>query len=97
MPHMDLFTPLGVAEAHFIWGADTFENYVTYGCFMLETKENWWWPNTQVRLCESVSSERSKQHSEIHVEDDLFTTLIPHILRHKKSPLYQRAFARSKK
>lgn len=90
-PHMYLFTPLGPAEAHFVWGSETFEVPVTYGCFICETKENWWMPNTWVRLCESISALRGAGHSEFYLTDDQFETLRPHILRHKKSPLYERA------
>jgi hypothetical protein len=95
VPHMYLFTPLGPAEAHFIWGSDTFEVSVTYCCFQCETKENWFWPNTLVRLCESITALRDDSHSPIYVSDALFETLRPHILRHKKSPLYERAAAKS--
>lgn len=89
-PHFYLFTPLGPAEAHFVWGSATYEVPVSWGCFMCETKENWWWPNTQVRLCESITAMRSDQHSPIYVSDELLETLRPHILRHKKSPFYER-------
>jgi hypothetical protein len=90
-PFIYFLTPLGEAEAHFLANSETFEVPITYGCFMLETKENWWWPNTQVRLCESVSALRSSAHSPIHLPDDLFEELKPHILRHKRSPFYERA------
>src|ERR1700722_18008850 len=93
-PHFYLFTPLGVAEAHFVWSSETFEVAVSYGCFQCETKENWWWPNTQVRLCESITTERSDGHSAFHLPDDLLETLRPHILRHTKSPLYGWASSR---
>lgn len=93
VPHMYLFTPLGVAEAHFLWMPDGYENSISYGCFICETKENWWFANTQVRICESVSNLRSDAHTPIYVPDDLYETLKPHILRHKKSPLYARAAA----
>lgn len=94
VPHMYLFTPLGPAEAHFILEPDTFEDPAVYGCFQSETKENWWWPNQLVRICESISALRSDDHSPFYVPDDLFATLRPHILRHKKSPLYERAAAK---
>lgn len=89
-PHMYLATPLGDAEAHFLWIPDTFENPYLYGCFQRETKENWWWPNNQVRLCESVSCERGYDHTPFFLSDDLFRELTPHILRHKLSPFYER-------
>lgn len=90
-PHLYLFTPLGPAEAHWLVCSDTFEVSINYGCFIIETKENWWWPNTQVRLCESITAGRDDQHSPIYISDELFQTLRPHILRHNKSPFYKRA------
>lgn len=41
-PLFYLFTPLGIAEAHFLWKSDSFEVSASYGCFQCETKENWW-------------------------------------------------------
>lgn len=89
-PIIYLYTPLGVAEAHFLEssGPDVPLSWVTFQC---ETKENWNWANQHVRLCESISIARSADHSPIHLPQDLFDTLAPHILRHKKSPLYAQA------
>lgn len=91
VPHFYLLTPLGASEAHFLWGSDTFEAPVTWCCFQSETKENWWWPNTLVRLCESITALRSGDHSPIYLSDKLFAELKPHILRHTGSPFYERA------
>lgn len=91
IPHMYLFTPLGPAEAHFLWSSDTFEVPISYGCFISETKENWWWSNTHVRICESVTAIRSGKHSPIYISDDLFEELKHHIKRHTRSPFYERA------
>lgn len=93
IPLIYLLTPLGKAEAHFLWNSDSFEVSASYGCFMDETKENWWWPNTQVRLCESITAERSREHTDFHLSDALLETLRPHILRHRKSPFYEWAIA----
>lgn len=90
-PFMVLITPLGIAEAHFLWVRPSFEVPVNFGCFQRETKENWWWDNKVVRLCESISAGRSGNHSPIFLSDDLFDELRPHILRHKQSPFYKRA------
>jgi hypothetical protein len=84
-PFMFLLTPLGVAEAHFLL-AETSEVPYQWGCFQCETKENWWWPNDQVRIIESVSASRSAAHSPIHLSDEKLETLKPHIARHFYSP-----------
>lgn len=90
-PHLYLVTPLGEAEAHFLWLSETFEAPYVWGCFQCETKENWWWPNQQVRLAESITASRDGAHSPIHLSENLFAELRPHILRHTRSPFYQRA------
>lgn len=89
-PFIYLQTPLGVAEAHFLW-CESFEVPFRWGCFQVETKENWWWANQHVRLCESISAARDEFHSPIWLDQELFNTLIPHILRHKLSPHYAAA------
>ena len=90
-PIIYLFTPLGVAECHFYETPSGFETNPLWHCFQRETKEPWVWPNPMVRLCESISGSRSTAHSDFELDDAYFETLRPHILRHKKSPLYQRA------
>lgn len=90
-PFIFLDTPLGVAEAHFLRTDDGFEVPYLFGCFQCETKENWWWGNHHVRLRLSISAGRDGEHSPIHLDDAMLETLGPHILRHKKSPLYARA------
>ena len=89
-PILYLHTPLGVAEAHFVHyaGGDV---HKVWGTFQVETKENWWWPNPWVRLCESATALRDVQHSAIYLNDAELETLGRHILRHKLSPLYARA------
>lgn len=89
-PLMVLLTPLGIAEAHFIWVRPSFEVPVNFGCFQRETKENWWWNNQQVRLCESISLGRPGNHSDIFLSDEMLEELKPHILRHKGSPFYDK-------
>ena len=88
---MYLFTPLGVAEAHFLETPDDAETNAVWLCFQVETKEPWQWPSPLVRICESISGLRDAAHSEIVVTDEYFETLRPHILRHTDSPLYERA------
>lgn len=85
-PPIYLLTPLGDAEAHFLQVPEGFETSSVWGCFQCETKENWWWPNQQVRLLGSLTAMRSKDVSDIFVPQDLLDDLRPHILRHKLSP-----------
>ena len=86
-------TPLGDAEAYFLQVPTGTDTYAQWGVFQQETKEQWWFDNTLVRITGSVSARRGDFMSEFFVSDDLFETLRPHILRHKKSPLYERAVA----
>jgi hypothetical protein len=88
VPPIYLYTPLGAAEAHWIQVPKDADSYVYFICFMMETKECWAWPNTMIRMAESVSAVRAANHSEIRVKDDMLETLRPHIMRHKGSPLY---------
>ncbi len=89
-PFIYLYTPLGLAEAHFL-ARETFEVPYSWGCFQAETKENWWWANQHVRLCESVSAGRDGSHTPIFLDEEMFDTLRPHILRHTTSPFFDRA------
>lgn len=88
-PFMYLLTPLGVAEAHFL-RVETSEVPYQWGCFQCETKENWWWPNDQVRIVESISAGRSAVHSPIHLDPNILETLKPHIARHFHSPFQEK-------
>ena len=92
-PVMYVLTPLGEAEAHFLQVPIGNDSYVQWGCFQSETKENWWWDNTLIRLIGSISSRRGDSHSDFYLSDEMFATLMPHILRHKKSSFYERASA----
>lgn len=83
-------TPLGTAEAFFLDSGDTIERACLVGVFQCETKEFWWWPNNQVRLCHSISAMRSLEQSPIHLSDEMVDTLKQHILRHAESPFHYR-------
>jgi hypothetical protein len=93
VPAMYVLTPLGEAEAHFLQVPHDNDRYCQWGCFQLETKENWWWDNTLIRLIGSISARRGDNYSDFYVSNEMFEMLLPHILRHKKSPLYERANA----
>jgi hypothetical protein len=86
-PLIFLHTPLGMAEAHFVCfeGVEVPKLWCT---FQVETKENWWWPNDQVRLVHSISAGRDGTHTAIFLDDHMKWTLGDHILRHKLSPFY---------
>jgi hypothetical protein len=90
-PPMILLTPLGEAECHFYEPAEGYESHPLWHCFQLETKEPWVWPNPMVRIVESISGLRGSAHTQFHLKEDYFNELIPHILRHQKSPLYTAA------
>ena len=90
-PPIFLFTPLGVAEAHFYESADTDDVNSVWTCFQVETKEGWEWPMPLVRICESITGMRDIEQSSFEITDEYFETLVPHILRHHRSPFYDRA------
>lgn len=52
-PPIPLVTPLGSAQAHFIWV--DIEQDILYGVFQDETGENWWFPNHKVRLQTNIT------------------------------------------
>jgi len=88
IPHMYLFTPLGIAEAHFFESFENFEVDSVWTCFQTESKEAWQWPNPLVRICESISGMRDGCYTEFKITETYLEVLRPHILRHKFSPLY---------
>lgn len=83
-PPRGLITPLGdaIATEMIIWGQ---EDYFYYSCWQLETGENWMWDNRYVRLDPNISA----GHPNISPFPPTITGLYPHIMRHKKSPLYR--------
>lgn len=91
VPHIYLFTPLGVAEAHFLETPETYDLNSQWTCFQVETKECWQWATPMIRICESISGMRDMDYSPFAMTDEYFETLKPHILRHEDSPLYRRA------
>jgi hypothetical protein len=90
-PPLYLLTPLGIGEAKFLATPYGQDSHCYWHCFQLESKEAWDWPNPMVRLCESVSAMRDRAATPFVITDEYFEELRPHILRHKKSPLYERA------
>ena len=86
-----LYTPLGKAQADLIWVPDTDEEPSMYHCWQNETNEVWWWPQQLVRQVESFTGIRHGIHSEIFVSTELLKTYAEAILRHKKSPFYEKA------
>ena len=93
IPIIYVVTPLGSAEAHFIQVPIGDDGYANWGCFQSETKEQWWFDNSCVRLVGSITGRRGDNYSPIYLSDEMFDILIPHILRHKKSPFYNKAIA----
>lgn len=89
VPIIYLETPLGPAEAHWLAVPEADETPAHFGVFQCETKENWWWPNDQVRIRASASASRGDSRSPIHLSPERLSALRPHILRHKKSPFYE--------
>jgi hypothetical protein len=82
IPPIHLLIPLGEGEAYFLDSPSSNDDYCVYGIFILETEENWWFDNTQVRLIGSITARRDDDCSPIYISDKLLTTLQPHILRH---------------
>ena len=87
---MFILTPLGEAEAHFLQVPINNDNYVQWGCFINETKENWWFDNTMVRIVGSCSGRRDSNVSPFFLSQGMLEMMTPHILRHKRSPLYEK-------
>ena len=79
-PPLSVITPLGPALAYFIWGVD---RLVWFGCFQDETGENWWFLNSQIRLCVSMSDGQFKT-SPIKLPSAMQEFLKPHIARNKE-------------
>lgn len=90
-PIIYVMNPLGSAEAHFLQVPIGDDGYTQWGCFQAETKEQWWFDNTLIRLVGSISGRHGDYMTDFHVSDEMLEMLLPHILRHKRSPLYQRA------
>jgi hypothetical protein len=86
-----LLTPMGEAEADFMWVSDSADMASEYHCWIFETNEVWWFPQPLVRATKSMSSHRRGTASEIVMSDALLKAYAPHIARHTKSPFYDRA------
>ncbi len=86
-----LSTPFGEAEADFMWVSDSPDAATEFCCWILETNECWWFPQPLVRAVRSMSASLRGTPSEIVLSDALFERYANHILRHKKSPFYERA------
>lgn len=78
-PPLPMITPLGYAQAYFIWGED---RLVWYGVFQQETGEQWWWLNNYVRMVISISDEQFKI-SPIVLPPEMEVKLSSHRKRYK--------------
>ena len=88
-----LWTPFGVAECDARYWPDSPDLPCTFSCWMLETRENWVFPQQLVRACESMASPAHGCGSDIFMPDKLLESYLPHVLRHHGSPFYERAAA----
>lgn len=88
-----LMTPFGEAEADHMWVSDSADVASEYECWILETGECWWFPQPLVRAVRSMSASRRGEPSEIALPDSLLHRYATHLLRHKRSPFYERARA----
>ena len=86
-----LYTPFGVAECDARCWPESPDLQLTYSCWLLETRENWVFPQQLVRACESMSGPYHGECSQIYLDDKLLISYLPHILRHKQSPFYETA------
>lgn len=75
---LDVITPLGAAEAHFIQpcGERTY-----FGVFQTATGENWWWENHLIRLAPCITAGRSFT-SAFPLSPEERGRLAPHAARH---------------
>jgi hypothetical protein len=88
-----LLTPLGEAEADLAFIPDSNEIPGQFCCWILETGENWWFPQQLVRAVPSMSVSRRGASSPIGLSDALLTYYAKHIRRHKNSPFYEKVKA----
>jgi hypothetical protein len=92
-----LLTPLGEAEADLMWVSDSIDTMSEFHCWIFETNESWWFPQSLVRAVKSMSAPRRGQSSEIVLSEAHLRAYASHILRHKKSLFYNRAKTALKK
>ena len=83
-----VYTPLGLALCVGWKHGQTEEQYLLHICYQLETKEQWTWPNSEVRICGSNTAKRDDTHSPIYLNEERLEFLLPHIRRHRNSPFY---------
>jgi len=91
--HKYLMTPFGEAECDLAYISDTGDVPVEYQCWLFETGEPWWFSQSLVRAIPRPNEPYRKGPSDIHLSDTLLAKYAHHILRHKKSPFYERAKA----
>lgn len=91
--HIDkiLLTPFGEAESDLEWISDSPDSPTEFSCWIIETGENWWFPQPLVRAVISMSAPRRGEPSPIVMTDDLLHRYAVHILRHKKSQFRKQA------
>lgn len=88
-----VLTPFGEADADFMLVPDSPDFATEFCCWLFETNECWWFPQTLVRAVRGFSAFKRGKSSDIVLSDALFERYARHILRHKQSPFYERAVA----
>jgi hypothetical protein len=86
-----LMTPLGEAEADFMWVSDSADIASEYQCWIFETNEVWWFPQPLVRATKSMSAFRRGTSSPIELSAAQLRAYAPHILRHTLSPFHEQS------
>ena len=86
-----LMTPFGVAECDAREWPDSHDMMLQYCCWMIETRENWVFPQMLIRACESMSGPYHGESTDIYLSPEMLASYAPHILRHKRSPFYEAA------
>jgi|ERR1700742_333233 len=85
-----LQTVLGLAQCDLIWIGDSTDEASEFHCWIFETNESWWFPQPLVRAIKSMSVFQRGISSEIMITEEHLKNYKEHILRHKKSPFYER-------
>jgi hypothetical protein len=86
-----LATAFGPAECDARLWPDSPDMPCLYSCWLLESRENWIFPQQLVRATESMAGPTHGEYSDIQLSDDLLASYAKHIARHRKSPFYDQA------
>lgn len=88
-----LMTPFGEAHADLIYISENSDDPTEFQCWLLETGEVWWFAQPHVREIPRFNEPYRSGITDIQLSDALLHKYAKHILRHKRSPFYDKAKA----